>query len=368
MSNSSTDIDYSYDSDGLRTSKNVNEVITEYEYLGGNLVQMEQGSNKLRFTYDALGASGVIFNGTNYYYEKNAQGDILGIVDTNRNFVVNYNYDAWGTLLSTTGSMANTLGELNPLRYRGYVYDTETNFYYLQSRYYNPELGRFLNADSIVDTEQGLNYTNMFAYCGNNPVIRKDTSGRFFETVFDIITLAMSVIDVISNPTNLWSWAGLVGDLVDLIPFVTGVGETTKVVRGTNAVVEPTVDVIQNSNKIVSNPSPSIPLPNNKIHGNSIDSMKPQHGYEIYNTNTSDVVKTGISGTPLNNNGTSPRANRQVNQFNNSVGEICFEARIVNPYIPNRRMALEWERDYTQLLWDQGNSLDRHVRPNPFGR
>ncbi len=249
MSNSSTDIDYSYDSDGLRTSKNVNGVTTKYEYLGGNLVQMERGSNKLRFTYDALGASGVIFNGTYYYYEKNAQGDILGIVDKNRNFVVNYNYDAWGTLLSTTGSMANTLGELNPLRYRGYVYDNETNFYYLQSRYYNPAMGRFINADSIVDTEQGLNSTNMFAYCGNNPVIRKDTSGRFFETVFDIVTLAMSVIDVVKNPGDIGALAGLAGDLVDLLPFITGVGETTKAINIANKVVDKAVEINRASNK-----------------------------------------------------------------------------------------------------------------------
>ncbi len=252
MSKSGTSIDYSYDSDGLRTSKNVNEVITEYEYLGGNLVQMEQGSNKLRFTYDALGASGVIFNGTNYYYEKNAQGDILGIVDTNRNFVVNYNYDAWGTLLSTTGSMANTLGELNPLRYRGYVYDNETNFYYLQSRYYNPAMGRFINADSIVDTEQGLNSTNMFAYCGNNPVSREDTEGRFFDTVFDVISLAMSVADIISNPYDLMSWVGLVGDVVDLFPGVTGVGELAKVFRAADATVSTTVTINKTADSLDS--------------------------------------------------------------------------------------------------------------------
>ena len=91
--------------------------------------------------------------------------------------MVEYTYDAWGNLLSVTGSLANTLGADNPLRYRGYVYDTQTRLYYLQSRYYDPEVGRFLNADALVSTGQGTLGNNMFAYCLNNPVIRKDSSG-----------------------------------------------------------------------------------------------------------------------------------------------------------------------------------------------
>lgn len=88
-----------------------------------------------------------------------------------------YTYDAWGNILSVTGSMATTLGEYNPLRYRSYVYDTETGFYYLQSRYYNPEIGRFLNADAFASTGQGVLGNNMFAYCRNNPSCRSDISG-----------------------------------------------------------------------------------------------------------------------------------------------------------------------------------------------
>ena len=63
-----------------------------------------------------------------------------------------YGYNAWGNILTTTGELANTLGQINPLRYRGYVYDTETGLYYLQSRYYDPEIGRFLNADAFAST------------------------------------------------------------------------------------------------------------------------------------------------------------------------------------------------------------------------
>ena len=91
--------------------------------------------------------------------------------------MVEYTYDAWGNLLSVTGSLANTLGADNPLRYRGYVYDTQTRLYYLQSRYYDPEVGRFLNADALVSTGQGVLGNNMFSYCQNNPSNYSDPAG-----------------------------------------------------------------------------------------------------------------------------------------------------------------------------------------------
>ena len=156
---------------------------------------------------------------------------MVGILNSSGTQVVAYTYDAWGRLLSTTGSLASTLGVYNPLRYRGYVYDRETGLYYLQSRYYNPIWGRFLNADALVSTGQGVLGNNMFAYCGNNPVIRRDASGCAFETIFDVITLGFSVAEVVLNPYDPMAWIGLAGDLVDIIPFVTGVGETVRGLR-----------------------------------------------------------------------------------------------------------------------------------------
>ncbi len=85
-----------------------------------------------------------------------------------------YEYDAWGNILSQSGSMADA----NPLRYRGYYYDSETGFYYLQSRYYDPAMHRFINADSYASTGQGFIGTNMFAYCHNSPVAFYDTEGN----------------------------------------------------------------------------------------------------------------------------------------------------------------------------------------------
>ena len=94
------------------------------------------------------------------------------------NTVVEYTYDAWGKVLSVTGTLASTVGQINPFRYRGYYYDTETGWYYLQTRYYDPEVGRFINADGYVSTGQGIIGNNMFAYCGNNPVMHSDPSGN----------------------------------------------------------------------------------------------------------------------------------------------------------------------------------------------
>jgi RHS repeat-associated protein len=117
-----------------------------------------------------------------YYYVYNVQGDVTGIVSSTGSFVVNYTYDTWGKLLSTTGSKATTLGVQNPFRYRGYYYDTETGLYYLQSRYYDPETGRFLSADDftlLLEAADNPLQANLYTYCGNNPVTGYDPTGYF---------------------------------------------------------------------------------------------------------------------------------------------------------------------------------------------
>ena len=139
----------------------------------------------LNFTYDASGTPmSVKFGGTEYYYVVNIQGDIMAILNTSGEAVVEYTYDAWGKLYSTTGTLADTLGEVNPLTYRGYVYDHEIGMFYLQSRYYDPEVGRFINADGLISTGQGILGNNMFAYCGNDPVNKFDPTGYSWWTDF----------------------------------------------------------------------------------------------------------------------------------------------------------------------------------------
>ena len=116
----------------------------------------------------------------NYSYVKNLQGDIVGIVnDATGEQVVAYSYDSWGNITSITGSAASTIGQYNSMRYRGYYYDTDTGMYYLQSRYYNPVLRRFINADEYVNTGTGVRGCNMFAYCENNTVNGYDPEGTW---------------------------------------------------------------------------------------------------------------------------------------------------------------------------------------------
>ena len=91
--------------------------------------------------------------------------------------MVEYTYDAWGKLISTSGSLASTLGADNPFRYRGYYYDAETGLYYLMTRYYDPEVGRFLSADVYLSTGQGVLGNNRFAYCNNDPILFYDSDG-----------------------------------------------------------------------------------------------------------------------------------------------------------------------------------------------
>ena len=179
MSKTGTNIAYGYDSDGKRITKIVDGTAYNYHYLGDQLVELTWGGNKLHFTYDSTGPLSVNYNGTEYFYVKNAQGDVTGLVNASGTRVVNYTYDAWGNPLATTGSLAATLGAQNPLRYRGYVYDTETGLYYLQSRYYNPGWGRFINADNRLSTGGDLTGLNLFAYCGNNPVNMSDPDGNW---------------------------------------------------------------------------------------------------------------------------------------------------------------------------------------------
>ena len=117
------------------------------------------------------------YNGTEYYYLRNGQNDIVGLMDESGVRVVEYIYDAWGKLISTTGTLATTLGADNPFRYRGYYYDTETGLYYLTTRYYAPEVCRFISADVYMSTGQSVIGGNMWAYCLNNPVVCTDGDG-----------------------------------------------------------------------------------------------------------------------------------------------------------------------------------------------
>lgn len=159
-------------------------------------------SDILNFTYDATGLPLTLtYDNATYYYVTNVQGDVVAILDSNGQSMVTYSYSAWGACRSISGELASDLGEINPLRYRSYTFDAETKFYYLQSRYYNPSLGRFVNSDSLASTGQGFLGHNMFSYCNNNPIIREDESGAFWGVIIGggIAGALVSTISYISS-------------------------------------------------------------------------------------------------------------------------------------------------------------------------
>lgn len=172
---------YTYNEDGIRTSKTVNNVITTYYLDGTNIIEQSDGTNTLHFYYDSNDEIiGFAYNEADYFYVKNAMSDIIGIVDDSGNLIVSYAYDAWGKVLSVTGSNTE-LGNLNPFRYRSYYYDSDIEMYYLQSRYYDPEVCRFINSDDVnyIGLAGTVGSYNAFAYCENNAVNYMDECGRY---------------------------------------------------------------------------------------------------------------------------------------------------------------------------------------------
>ncbi len=199
-------IAYTYNSDGIRTRR-VIEGSYVYDYvLDGTKILCETVTSngteiyKYYYLYDEKGSIIGFQDATaTYYYQKNLQGDIIRILNAEGVVLVEYTYNAFGEVLSVTGSHASTLGQRNPFRYRGYYYDKETGFYYLNSRYYDPTVGRFLNADAYTSTGQGILGNNMFAYCGNNPIMFIDSNGYFSFSFDDFCDWAGDAFDDICN-------------------------------------------------------------------------------------------------------------------------------------------------------------------------
>lgn len=214
LNKTGTAISFKYNVNGYRTSKTVNGVTTSYTLIDDKVTYETNGTNNIYYYYD--NDSNLVsfnLNGTQYFYIRNLQNDITGILDKDGNIVAEYSYDSWGKLISATGTLASTVGAKNPYRYRGYRYDVETGLYSLSSRYYDPNIGRFINADdtSILQLTQGsVLGANLFAYCGNNPVNNSDPTG--YGPVGAIIGgilgfgLGLILVPYIANLLHLKGW------------------------------------------------------------------------------------------------------------------------------------------------------------------
>ena len=172
-------INMKYDINGMRTLKSSESRDVRYFYDSKSVMTgLSYEGNAVYFYYDTDGTpTAMSFDDTMYYYIKNLQGDIVKIVNQDGNTVVTYTYDALGKITKQTDTTTYGIAKLNPFRYRGYVYDDETGLYYLQSRYYDPVTGRFINADVYCDTNTDIFGTNMFTYCNNDPVNQVDPKG-----------------------------------------------------------------------------------------------------------------------------------------------------------------------------------------------
>ena len=178
-----TTYEYQYDLNGIRSYKTVNGVTTKFDTLNGKILAQSDKNNKILFQYNGDAPIGFELNETQYFYLTNLSGDVVGITDADGNLIAKYSYDEWGKLLSIeTAEDSNAeqlaIAEANPLRYRGYYYDNETGMYYLQSRYYNPELCRFISADGFeyVAATNKLSI-NSYIYCENSPITFIDSLG-----------------------------------------------------------------------------------------------------------------------------------------------------------------------------------------------
>ena len=206
-------VSYDYDCNGMRIRQTISNKTSgavyatyNYTYSGDKLVHLTVYNDSLHFFYDNLGRpANVMYNGVMYTYLHNLQGDIVGIVDSSGTLVVEYKYNAWGTILSKSGIMANTLGHRNPFRYRSYIYDEETWMYWLKSRYYYPELHRFISPDCFVAVQNDLFGLNTYAYCNNAPVCCCDADGNIPQVVIDK-HIHDKVLDYICRNNEELSW------------------------------------------------------------------------------------------------------------------------------------------------------------------
>lgn len=386
---------YTYRPDGLRHSVGNNKHVWD----GNNITAEKYYSSVTLYVYGIA----LIKSGTRYYLYS-WHGDVIALINLAGSITKTYEYDAFGVEDDIDDS------DSNPWRYCGEYYDKETKELYLRARYYDSVTGTFTQEDPIKDGN------NWYSYCMGNPVVFTDPSGLKINLrkILQIAAIAavtvVAVAGVIATAGGLAVAVGatlgvsaaastvIAGAAVSVVAaanIAVGASEITEVITenynpirddllGGNQEAYDTAKIaLSATNAAMAEIASSMPQPNTdtsddepqstpspahqddepKIHGNSTKSTKPQHGYEIYNKSNNDVVKTGISGQKLNANGTSPRANVQVNAFNRQARQNLYTSRVVATSMPGRKYALEWERANAQKLLNECNSMSKHIRP-----
>lgn len=199
------DVEFTYNAKGLRTSKTSNGVTKSYLLAGSSILQEKIGSNILKYYYGNGGVIGFNYNDVDYFYRKNLQGDVIGIYTSSGAKVVSYVYDAWGNhkvydANNIEVTSVSHIGVINPFRYRGYYFDTETGLYYVKERYYDPQIGRWLNTDKVIaQVGYDIRGYNQYSYCFNNPINMNDQSGHWPKWIKNIVdTITDSVITVVN--------------------------------------------------------------------------------------------------------------------------------------------------------------------------
>ena len=215
-------ISFTYDDYGKRKTKG--NLAYTYTH-DGDLETITDGTSTITFLNNHTNQPlGFKIGDAKYFYRRNLQGDIIAILDTSANVVVQYVYDGWGNhkVLDANGFTVTDqthVGNVNPIRYRGYYYDVETGLYYLKSRYYDPTIGRFISPDSVdflnPDTINGL---NLYAYCGNNPIMNVDPSGHFaITTTIGLFVAAYIVMALLSITTYIESETHIIQNGLNLL-------------------------------------------------------------------------------------------------------------------------------------------------------
>jgi RHS repeat-associated protein len=372
---------------------NTNGVVTTFGYAGSgerlwelsgtNALQVWIGNNyeekkgQTLFHILANGQTVCSFDktGTNVfeYYHPDYLTSTTLQTDKNGNQIQHYEYSAFGQTRYTQSTNAFKISRL----YTGQVLDDATGLYYYNARYYDPVLARFTQPDDVIQDISNPQTYNRYSYCVNNPLRFTDPSGHgvIDDALFNTGTFKSSYQLLTMHDSTGWKLVEMpvaiggmmVGAADAAFNFATlggkgvlegGIKEGVKVgleAASKEVTVKETPRIIERLDKIEATAKDS-------VHGNSKLSAKPQHRYEIVENETEDVAKTGISGQPINKNG-SPRANQQVNSLNRAAGYEKYSAVVKETGIPGRQAALDIERSATKRLVEDGNSLPLQQRP-----